>query len=115
MDKKQEEKNWMDEFEDDFYFIRGAVDLARGCSSQEGTGVSDGSVVAVLEEAVNKLDDLQSLIDRVFKSTFEIEKLTPEQEKKRKMFEDLKEREIIQAVGRIGDKFDKKMKVFERR
>ena len=87
---KKQEKNWIDEFEDDFYFIRGAVDLARGCSSQEGCGISDGSIPAVLEEAVNKLDDLHGLIDRVSKSISEIEKLTPEQEKKRKMLEDLK-------------------------
>jgi hypothetical protein len=117
--KQQEEKidifnaSWRDEFEDDFYFVRGAVDLARGCSSQEGCGISDGSIPTVLEEAVNKLDDLHSLIDRVFKSIFEIKKLTPEQEKQRKTLKDLEMQEVTMAIGKISQKFEKKVKMIK--
>jgi hypothetical protein len=31
MAKKQEEENWIDEFDNDFYFVRGGVELVSGC------------------------------------------------------------------------------------
>ena len=117
MTKKQKEEKidifnvgWKDEFNNDFYFIKGVVDLTRVCFSNNGDDVSDESVVAILEEAKGRLDKVESLMERVFDSIRELKKLTPEQEKKRKMLDDQRQREYIQAVGKIGEKFDKKMK-----
>ncbi len=62
---KKEEENWIDEFDDDFYFIRGAVDLTRACFSRGGDDVSDGSVAAIFEEVTKKLDKMRTVIDRV--------------------------------------------------
>jgi hypothetical protein len=123
MAKKQENEkidifgmDWQDEFNNDFYFIKGAVDLTRACFSNNGDDVSDESVAAIFEEVRERLDKVESLMDRVWHSMRELKKLTPEQEKKRKMLDDLKQREIIQAIGKIGDKFDKKMiETLERR
>ena len=69
MAKKQEEKeNWIDEFEKDFYFVRGGVDLVSGCFQHDGGVVSDDSVVTILEEAKNRLDRIGILINRVHDS-----------------------------------------------
>jgi hypothetical protein len=106
----------MDEFNNDFYFIKGAVDLTRVCFSNNGDDVSDESVAAIFEEVKGRLEKVENLIDRVFHSIRELKKLSPEQEKKRKMLEDQNQRESIQAIGKIGEKFEKKMiKTLERR
>ena len=75
MAKKQKEEKidifdigWKDEFDDDFYFIRGAVDLTRACFSRGGDEVSDGSVAAIFEEVTKKLDKMRIVIDRVHDS-----------------------------------------------
>ena len=66
--KQEEEKNWIDEFDDDFYFIRGGVDLVSGCFQYGGDVVSDDSVVTILEEVKNRLDKMRTVIDRVYNS-----------------------------------------------
>lgn len=118
MGKKQENEkidifgmDWQDEFDDYFCFIRGGVDLVRGCFMHDGNmDVDDESVVVILDEAKDRLNKMRTLMDRLFHSMRELNKLTPEQEKKRKMLDDLKQQEYIQAVGKISEKFEKKMK-----
>jgi hypothetical protein len=63
--KQEEEKNWIDEFDNDFYFVRGGVDLVSGCFQYDGGVVSDDSVVAILEEVKDRLDKMRTLIDRI--------------------------------------------------
>jgi hypothetical protein len=66
MAKIQKGKNWIDEFEENFYFIRGGVDLVRGCFLHDGSmDVDNESVVVILDEAKHRLDKMRTLIDRV--------------------------------------------------
>lgn len=63
--KKEEEKNWIDEFEKDFYFVRSGVDLVSGCFQYGQHVVLDDSVVTILEEAKGRLDKIKTLIDQI--------------------------------------------------
>jgi len=65
MTKKQEEENWIDEFEKDFSFIRGGVDLVIGNFMHRDMNVEHDSIINVLEEAKNRLDKIRTLINRV--------------------------------------------------
>ena len=62
---KKEEENWIDEFEDDFYFVRAGVDLVSGCFQYDGNVVSNDSVVTILEEAKDRLDKIKIVIDQI--------------------------------------------------
>jgi hypothetical protein len=75
MTKKQKEervdimeRNWIDEFENDFCFASGAVDLVIGNFMHNDVNVRNDSIVTVLYEAQKRLDRVGALVNQIHQS-----------------------------------------------
>ena len=110
--KKPKEKvsyqdvGWIDRFNDDFRFIRGAVDLSAaglGCEAP----IEHISVSYVMEEALHKLDRLDDLVQEIWES-IRASKMNSPEWKKRKAIQKQTTKKYIAAVKKIASEPAKK-------